>query len=133
MQVETALLPEHAAKVIIRAAPKPMIAPVIITKSADLEKDLSAAINKPRQTSVKQVNTPDAYRVQVAVFASPVAANRYQKLLTAAGFPAVIIKLNKAGKTLYRVQVGPLADKDEAKLMQQQLLTKGYHGIIQKG
>lgn len=74
----------------------------------------------------------NSYVVQLATFQNQAGAERYRTLLSQSGFEARVVKLGSADKPIYRVQIGPFNNKEQAKLAQRQLLKKGMSGIIRK-
>lgn len=71
------------------------------------------------------------YVIQLGVFTSAEAAERYKMLLKNKGFSVVVIRLTKK-KITYRVQLGPFLNKDQAYLTQHELQKQGFGGIVRK-
>ncbi len=66
------------------------------------------------------------WSVQVGSFASQVNAQHLARELTAKGFTTQVL----GGSKMYRVRVGPVADKAAAAALQSKLAAKGYRGSL---
>ena len=93
------------------AAPKP--APVVVAKPV---------VQSPKIAS--------GWAVQLGSFSSQENAGRLVKEVKRKGFSGYLMPLNKSGKTLYRVRVGPVSTKDEATQLAARLSAKGYNGQV---
>jgi DedD protein len=71
------------------------------------------------------------WTVQVGVFAQADNANRLEKTLDGLGFPAVVSRgTGSGGKPLYRVRVGPVADRAAAVALRDRLAAQGHKGSV---
>jgi len=91
-----------------------------IVNANDLEKELSAQL------------TRKSYVIQLGIFNSRSAASRYRSSLVSAGFVASVVKATVAGNNIYRVQLGPFKNQDQARVAQKELQKKGLNGIMRK-
>ena len=91
-----------------------------IVNADELEKELAHELKQ------------ETYVIQVGIFHDTEAAEHYRKSLADAGFTASITKVALKGKTSYRVQLGPFANKNQTKIVQQRLQKKGLNGLIRK-
>ena len=72
------------------------------------------AVSAPAPTTKPAVTTKGGWAVQVGAFGSAESARKLVKDLAGAGFDAYVAPIPRAGKTLHRVRVGPVADRAEA-------------------
>lgn len=106
-------------------AAKPTItAPVVATVASPanldtqaLEQDISAQINQGR------------YLLQLGVFRTQDSAARFQQSLADAGFQAKVITTEKK---VFKVQMGPFTNKNQARLAQIDLEKKGFNGVMHR-
>lgn len=101
-----------------KMAESPAKSTVNIVNADELEQELSKHI--------KQMN----YFVQLGLFRNKSMANRYRDTIINAGFTANVVKTVITDKTFFRVQLGPFANKSEAKITQQQLQKKGVNAML---
>lgn len=69
-------------------------------------------------------NRAGAFAVQVAAMGSQADANALRDKLRAGGFDGFVDSVNAGGKQLWRVRVGPLAQRDEASRVRDQIKAK---------
>lgn len=69
------------------------------------------------------------YLVQVGVFSSREGAERIAKTLRGKGFKVTVSRYD-TGKRLYRVRVGPVADRAEARRLRERLAAAGHPGSV---
>lgn len=101
------------------AAPKPSSQP-------------TAKSSPPTQTPAPAPSTEGVarrYLVQVGVFSSREGADRVAKTLRGQGFTVTVSRYD-SGKRLYRVRVGPVADRAEARRLRERLATAGHPGSV---
>jgi cell division protein FtsN len=111
--------PTYADRVKPTGVPsKEVISPFSIANAQELEQELADRLH--------QMN----YTVQLGVFRTQTAAQTYRQTLIYAGFKATIVVLDKGKKPIYRLQLGPYADKKQAKSAQQQLERQGLKSLI---
>src|SRR3990167_244735 len=92
-----------------------------VVDAKELEQSVLAAIKQKQ------------YIVLLKTFHSSTVAMRYHQLLMNANFKAKIIKISLSEKsTIYRVQLGPFSNQDQANEMLLRLQKAGYDGIIQE-
>jgi cell division septation protein DedD len=86
----------------------------------------SAATDAPGAPA-EEVLEPDAWLVQVGSYSRRATAKRVAKNLQSNGFTAMVLAVDLQGKRLYRVRVGPAADRKiaEQTLQRVQLLMPG--------
>ncbi|NJD31004.1 MAG: hypothetical protein FIB04_03885 [Gammaproteobacteria bacterium] len=70
------------------------------------------------------------WAVQVGAFGTAEAANKLVKSLQAAGYKAYVSPVSRAGKALYRVRVGPVAERAAAAGMVDGLKAKGLPATV---
>ena len=68
--------------------------------------------------------------MQVGSFAQRVNAERYAQQLAAKGFRAQVSSSAGNGRELFRVRVGPAADREAAVAMQARLAAQGFRGSL---
>ncbi|MCW5584333.1 MAG: SPOR domain-containing protein [Gammaproteobacteria bacterium] len=82
------------------------------------------------QRALRTEFAEDRYILQLGVFSSASAAEHYKESLHQSGFTASIVKVIISGRKRYRVQIGPLIAKDQARLMQRKLQQKKINSMI---
>lgn len=97
---------------------KKNIVPIVDVQ--ELERELSDRIKQ------------NSYIIQLGIFRTQHAAQKSQQTLIKRGLDAKMIVIGSGEKTLYKVQLGPYANKSQAKLAQQKLERKGVKGLISK-
>jgi cell division protein FtsN len=97
------------------------IAQTSVINPAELERDFST-----------QLVGTQPYVVQLGVFGNFEAANGYKQSLHRAGFNVDVVKIPSGSKIAYRVQFGPFNSKDQARVVQKQLLKKNVSALIRK-
>ncbi len=118
--------PKPVAKLPI-ASKANLIKPTTAIVTADeLERELSGHIKLAAHALKEQ------FAIQVGVFRSIEAAKHYQETLRKTGFKTAVAPLGSDKKNLYRVQLGPYADKSQANLSWHQLEAQGIKGVIYK-
>jgi DedD protein len=70
------------------------------------------------------------WAVQVGAFGSAETARKLVRDLGGAGYGAFVAPVNRGGKTLYRVRVGPTADKAGAEQLAQRLKARGLPATV---
>jgi len=82
-----------------------------------------------QRTEPKSPPAPDAagggWAVQVGAFGSADTARKLTQELSGAGFRAFVSPVNRGGKTLYRVRVGPVGDRAGAEQLVPRLKARG--------
>jgi DedD protein len=68
--------------------------------------------------------------VQLGSFSSEENAVRLSGEIRRQGYPVFVSKVTAGGKTMHRVRVGPVAEKDEAQTLAQRLKTSGHAGRV---
>jgi cell division septation protein DedD len=96
--------------------------PIVVkaTGKATAVAPVSMVVASQPVTGQPQVAPQGSYAVQVGSFAAAVDAGKLQKTLLDKGYPAFTVEADLGKKGLwYRVRLGPYADSDAAKAMQQ--------------
>ncbi|MFM2110374.1 MAG: SPOR domain-containing protein [Steroidobacteraceae bacterium] len=73
-----------------------------------------------------------AYYVQIGVFENKASARNLERKLRDKGFKPVVDEIQRSGKTLHRVRVGPEADRASANALRARLETAGHKGSVVK-
>ncbi|MFM7431930.1 MAG: SPOR domain-containing protein [Gammaproteobacteria bacterium] len=99
------------------AAPPPPAAPVPVAAVAS-----SSVAVLPAET----------YYVQIGVFENKASARNLERKLRDKQFKPVVDEIQRSGKTLYRVRVGPEPDRAAANALRARLETAGHKGSVVK-
>ncbi|MFM8846257.1 MAG: SPOR domain-containing protein [Gammaproteobacteria bacterium] len=99
------------------AAPPPPAAPAPV----------AAAV--PSSVAVVPAET---YYVQIGVFENKASARNLERKLRDKQFKPVVDEIQRSGKTLYRVRVGPEPDRAAANALRARLETAGHKGSVVK-
>jgi len=111
------------------AAPAPAPAKVVQEpKAVPARAEPAAAHAEP--TPPPAVTAGGGWAVQVGAFSSTETARKLVKDLGGAGYRAFVSPVSRAGKTLYRVRVGPEADKAGAEQLAQRLKARGLPATV---
>ena len=70
------------------------------------------------------------WAVQVGAFGSAATAQRLVKDLQGAGYQAYVSPVNRSGKTLHRVRVGPEVERDDANRLAERLKGRGLPAAV---
>jgi cell division septation protein DedD len=115
---------------VAQAAPEPKAQSVHTTAPAAVPAEPTpAAAIKPAE----KAPASGGYAVQVGAFGSSDAARKLVADLRSAGFGAYVAPLERKGKTLHRVRVGPAATRDEADRLAARLKGKGLPATVVSG
>lgn len=127
-----AVAPAPAPEAPAAAAPTP--ATPAAGKSGD---PLGALIQSKTDTPAKTTNEPEAptpdpfvYFVQAGAFKAPEEAETQRAKLAMLGLDAKVTEREQAGRTMYRVRVGPYAQKTEADAVQTRLGGQGFEAAL---
>lgn len=101
---------------------KVMDKPLPIADAGELERGIA-----------EQIKHSDTYLIQLGIFKSPDSITRLRQAISKIGLDMHVLKCTVAQKEMYRVQLGPYANKDAAKLTLRQLQKKGINGLLRKG
>lgn len=74
--------------------------------------------------------TKGSWAVQVGAFGSNDTARKLVSELDRNGYAAYVAPLNRSGKTLYRVRVGPVASRPDAEKLALRLKARGTTGAV---
>jgi cell division protein FtsN len=88
----------------------------------------SAAASPPRSTAATV--EPFVYFVQAGAFTRSEEAEQQKAKLALMGHSAGITEREQAGRTVYRVRLGPMRTRDEADALQVRLQTSGMETQI---
>ena len=90
---------------------------------------VTATPDAAQRTEPKPPPAPDAagggWAVQVGAFGSADTARKLTQELGGAGYRAFVSPVNRGGKTLYRVRVGPVGDRAGAEQLVPRLKARG--------
>lgn len=116
------------------AAPAP---PVSLPVPAVTTPPPAAAVTTPAPEPVvaaPAVTAPasDAFYVQLGVFVNRASATNLARKLKDAKFSALVDEIQRSGKTLFRVRVGPAADRAAATALRDRLAKAGHKGSVVK-
>jgi len=100
-------------------APPPAAAPPVVAKPAE-----PVAV-KPTVTSI-----PGGWSVQVGAFGSADSARKLVGQLKGDGYSAYVAPLNRNGKTLHRVRVGPTATRADADKLAARIKGRGLPASV---
>jgi DedD protein len=84
----------------------------------------STAAPTTTQPETAAATTPKAWAVQVGSFTQRENAMKLRDKLRAKGYKSFVEQITSAGKTFYRVRVGPVVTRDNAEALQKELQTK---------
>jgi DedD protein len=87
------------------------------------------AVEQPRPAAAAPSPLP-GWAVQVAALSKPDAANRVAQDLKRKGYPAFVVEHRAEGRVLYRVRVGPEADRAKAEAMARRLRDDGFKPAV---
>jgi rare lipoprotein A len=101
---------------VVETTPEPMEPDTVVYQEP--EQDVAAAEPAERQTIAYQdpardAEPVDSYYVQVGSFADPDNAERAREQLSST-WPVQVVELSGSGGTIYRVRLGPIADRPDA-------------------
>ena len=95
---------------------------------ADLARNKGALTASPALGSAS--NDPFSYFVQVGAFRSPAEAEAQRAKLTLIGLDAKVSEREQGGRTVYRVRIGPIDDKDAAERMKSRVDSNGMETAL---
>jgi DedD protein len=84
----------------------------------------------PQAATPTQASAAGGWTVQVGAFSAAATARKLVADLGRDGMPAYVAPLERGGKTLHRVRVGPVASKAAAEQLAARLKTRGLPGSI---
>lgn len=90
----------------------------------------SAQRAKEQEPASAASATGGGWAVQVGAFGSTATARKLQQDLSGAGYRAYVSPVNRAGKTLYRVRVGPVGDRAGAEQLVPRLKARGLPATV---
>jgi len=100
------------------------------------------SVTRPKPTVVARTAVPKpvskaaaasvraGWVVQLGAFSQAANAQRRAEIARAKGFPAFVIPLQRSGKTLYRVRVGPRDSREAAEKLAASLAKAGFTGQV---
>jgi len=114
------------AKPVTKAAPaQPAVKPDTATRAPP------KPVRKPAPTPVETVSVSKAgWAVQLGSFSSRENAQQLANEVGARGFPVFLMTLDRSGKKLYRVRVGPRESRAQAAELAERLKKAGYSGQV---
>ena len=112
--------------------PEPMPAPAATTAAKPAQSAPPSVETVPDATPRSEPKPPPAlsgpdggWAVQVGAFGSADTARKLVQDLNGAGYRAFVSPVNRGGKTLYRVRVGPAGDRASAEQLVPRLKARG--------
>ena len=117
------------------AAPAAPVAPAtaVPAPAAAVPAPVVAASAEPAAATPSAAAVPAAaYYVQIGVFENKASARNLERKLRDKGFKPVVDEIQRSGKTLHRVRVGPEADRASANALRARLETAGHKGSVVK-
>lgn len=121
----------------IVAAPTPVVAPAPPPAPAPAPSSTQAPASVPlavkRPAPVARAPAPVAEGrlvVQVGSFSARSAADKLASDLRKRKFPAAVSSVKASGRTMYRVRVGPVADRAAANELAGKLRAAGHEGTV---
>lgn len=113
------------------SAPAPV--PVLAKKNqSDEEFEKNVAQELASDLSAIQGTETSPYILQLSVFHSLEAANRYRAALVSAGLKVEVVKLRIGKEVVYRLQQGPYYNLNELKLAKKRLTERGIACDVRK-
>lgn len=103
---------------------KALVDKIAVEKTSD-EKSTSSKPESALDLGLKTNGAPKAWVIQVGSFSDKSKADKLKKDLQSDGYKAFTRSVNKKGKTINRVMIGPKLDKKQA-LRIQQAVNKQY-------
>jgi DedD protein len=123
LKLEDSLKKKPAA--VAPAKPAEKVPPKVVAKTPEVPtKAAPAPVAKPAATA----NAKAHWLVQVGAFNDIAKARQVLDKLSLKGLKGIISPLDSAKGTLYRVRIGPLASRDQAKQAQDQAAKLGFAG-----
>ncbi|NDE87803.1 MAG: SPOR domain-containing protein [Gammaproteobacteria bacterium] len=110
------------------AAPAAPVAPATAVPAPVVAASAAPAAATPSAAAVPAA----AYYVQIGVFENKASARNLERKLRDKGFKPVVDEIQRSGKTLHRVRVGPEADRASANALRARLETAGHKGSVVK-
>jgi len=117
------------------AAPAAPVAPAtaVPAPATAVPAPVVAASAEPAAATPSAAAVPAAaYYVQIGVFENKASARNLERKLRDKGFKPVVDEIQRSGKTLHRVRVGPEADRASANALRARLETAGHKGSVVK-
>ncbi len=90
------------------------------------------AVEQPAPQKAAPAKKAPKFLVQVGVFSDPAKAEELKKDLDSAETIADVRKVEVAGKTMYRVLIGPSRGRADAQALAEKLKKLGYPGLLHK-
>lgn len=98
--------------------------------SKSIEQDLYADLSAMKSSEKTPDTTP--YILQIGIFHSQEAANRYRGALQSAGLRVDVVKVKLGSEYVYRIQQGPYRNTDQLKSAKKRLTERGVTCDIRK-
>jgi DedD protein len=99
-------------------------------RATEVVAEAPAVAPPPLPESAPAAATSGGWAVQVGAFGSAATAQRLVKELQGAGYRAYVSPVNRSGKTLNRVRVGPEAERDDANRLAERLKGRGLPAAV---
>jgi len=113
--------------------PSPAATPAPAIAAVPEERMLTPAPTPTPKTEPKPAaKSLGSYYVQVGIFVNAASARRLERQLRDKKFGVVVDQLNRSGKEMFRVRVGPEANRAAANALAKKLTDAGHTGSIVK-
>ncbi len=93
---------------------------------------VAAEVSPPPPQPASTEPASEAYFVQLGVFVNRASATNLQRKLRDGKFAVVVEEIQRSGKTLFRVRVGPEPDRAAANTLLERLAKAGHKGSVVK-
>ena len=117
--------------------PEPAPAPAVATAAKPVQSAPPSVETAPEAAPRSEPKPPPAlsapgggWAVQVGAFGSAETARKLVQDLSGAGYRAFVSPVNRGGKTLYRVRVGPAGDRAGAEQLVPRLKARGLPATV---
>lgn len=108
----------------------PTPAPVIRRDPMDILEDRPSPAKISESAATKAPASPFTYFVQAGAFTHVEEADQQRAKLAMLGFAAKVTDHGQAGRTMYRVRIGPFNSKDEAGGIKKKLESSGVESVL---
>jgi DedD protein len=113
--------------------PPPSVAPADPTPADPAPANpVAAEVSPPSPQPASTEPASEAYFVQLGVFVNRASATNLQRKLRDGKFAVVVEEIQRSGKTLFRVRVGPEPDRAAANTLLERLAKAGHKGSVVK-
>ncbi|WP_310383987.1 SPOR domain-containing protein [Roseateles sp.] len=121
--------PATAAPAAVASAPTPKVADKAADKPSDKAADKKADA-KAAAAAAANTAEPFIYFVQAGAFVKTEDAEQQRARLAMLGFSAKVLEREQSGRTVLRVRIGPLENRDEAEELQRKVEAAGIEANL---